>query len=187
MKQRVLFLLVLLPALVFAQSDKNQDIWKPFEFLLGTWEGQGEGKSGISSVRYEFQFIFSQKYLQMKTRAEFKPQEKNPKGEIHEDTGFISYDSMRKKHIFRQFHVEGFVIQYVLDHVSDSGKILLFVSEQIENAPPGMNVTLELRAIKANEMRLSFNLAMPGQELECFSLNSVKRINGTILKDLIKK
>jgi Domain of unknown function (DUF6597) len=32
------------------------------------------------------------------------PQEKNPKGEAHEDVGFISYDEAAQKLVLRQFH-----------------------------------------------------------------------------------
>ena len=33
----------------------------------------------------------------MRTKATFEPQEKNPKGEVHEDWGFFSYDRSKKK------------------------------------------------------------------------------------------
>jgi len=45
----------------------------------------------------------------MRNQSTYPPQAKNPKGEQHEDRGFISYDKARKKFVLRQFHVEGFV------------------------------------------------------------------------------
>lgn len=40
---------------------------------------------------------------------------KNKKGEIHEHLSFISYDKARKLLVLRQFHVEGFVNQFVFN------------------------------------------------------------------------
>ena len=44
---------------------------------------------------------------------------------------------MRKTFVFRQFHGEGFVNQYTLDSLSGDKKMLVFVSEAIENIPQG--------------------------------------------------
>ena len=48
----------------------------------------------------------------------------------------MSFDSVRKRIVFRQFHVEGFVNQYALDATSLPDR-LVFVSETIENIPAG--------------------------------------------------
>lgn len=39
--------------------------------------------------------------------------------------------------VFRQFHSEGFVNQYILDKKDSEMNELTFISEQIENAPEG--------------------------------------------------
>ena len=44
-----------------------------------------------------------------------RPQEGNPKGEIHEDIGFISYDRGAKKFSLRQFHAEGCINEFKLE------------------------------------------------------------------------
>jgi len=66
----------------------------------------------------------------------YPQQEKNPKGEVHEDLG-LSYDGKRKKFVLRQFHVEGFVNEYVEQEITADGKTLRFVTERIENIPDG--------------------------------------------------
>ena len=63
-------------------------------------------------------------------------QEKNPKGEIHEDEGWFSYDRARKRLVLRQFHVEGFMNQYVEDGESSPERVV-FMTESIENMPAG--------------------------------------------------
>jgi hypothetical protein len=174
MIKKILVMTVMLPALLMTQTEKKQDIWEPMKFLVGHWEGKGEGKSGISKVNHDFGFIMDGEYLQMRTKASFEPQEKNPKGENHEDLGFFSYDRTRKKIVFRQFHIEGFINQYVLEDTSGEGE-LVFTSEQIENAPPGLKAKLSFKRLNADGLEVSFELAFPGREFDCYSLNILKR------------
>lgn len=174
MKPKLLLTLIL-PIFLIAQSGQNTDVWGPLKYFIGKWEGQGEGRPGISKGYQEFCFVLSGKYLEVKNRSVFEPQERNPKGEIHEDWGFISYDQIRKKFVFRQFHVEGFVNQYVLETISDEGKTFVFVSEHIENIPEGFKARLTYKVINDDEFLQSFDLAGPGKEYECYSTGVMKR------------
>jgi len=173
--KRFLFVLLLFPTLVMAQEAEKESIWEPFKYFVGKWEGTGQGKSGISTITTEFAFVLSDKYLRVTNKAVFEPQEQNPEGEIHEDLGFISYDASRKKFIFRQFHVEGFVNQYVLDTLSANGKRLVFITESVENGPPGLQAKWVLTLVDDLEMHTAFSLAFPGQEFACFSENQLQR------------
>lgn len=159
----------------FAQEEKKEDVWLPFKFFVGKWEGTGKGEPGISKVEQEYQFVLNGKYLQVKNKSIYKPQEKNPKGEVHEDWGFISYDSIRKKFVLRQFHVEGFVNQYVLDSLFSDGKTFVFVSESIENIPAGWRAKSTYKILNENEFLEIFELAGPGKEFEVYSENQLKR------------
>jgi hypothetical protein len=175
MKKILLLILVLLPGLIIPQADKKKDIWEPFQFFIGEWEGKGEGKSGISKVEKNFQFIMNGKYLYLKTKAVFEPQENNPKGEVHEDWGFFSYDLSRKKFVFRQFHIEGFINQYVLESISDDGKTLVFDSEEFENAPPDWRARITYEIVDDDNLVESFDLATPGKDLQCYIRNFLMR------------
>lgn len=167
--------MLIFPVLLVSQTEKKQDVWLPFKFFIGTWEGTGEGKSGVSKVVKEFQFILDGKYLRMTTKANFEPQEKNATGEVHEDVGYISYDRSRKKFVFRQFHIEGFINQYVLDSFLDDGKTICWVSEKMENAPPSWKVELVYTIKDESTIEESFNLGMPDRDFECYNLNRLKR------------
>jgi len=46
-------------------------------------------------------------------------------------------------------HVEGFITQYVLEDITEEGK-LVFATEQIENAPPGLKARLTFRRLNAD-------------------------------------
>ncbi|MBU4204077.1 MAG: hypothetical protein KKD59_09065 [Acidobacteria bacterium] len=78
--KRIGLLFCLLPPLVFPQTEQKTDVWEPLRFLEGTWEGTGDGFSGQSVVEQSYTFILNGNFLQMQTRSEFKPQEKNPEG-----------------------------------------------------------------------------------------------------------
>ncbi len=96
-------------------------MWEDLNFFVGSWQGSGKGQPGISHVERSYQFVLNNKFLEVKNKSIWAPKIDNPEGEVHEDFGVISFDTARKSFIFRQFHVEGFVNQYVL-RLSLSGR-----------------------------------------------------------------
>jgi len=160
------------------ESAPQADPWAPFRFFVGSWEGRGEGGPGVSAGEQTFAFILRGAYLHVRNKAVFAPQEKNPKGETHEDWGVFSYDKARKTFVFRQFHVEGFVNQYVLENAPPDGKTFVFVTEAIENIPAGFKARLTYKVIDADTFEQTFDLAAPGKEFECYSKGVMKRKKG---------
>lgn len=171
MRKKILMIIVLLPVLVAAQTEKKAEVWQPLQFLEGTWEGHGQG----STVTQVFQFMWNNKFLQMKTKAVFATSEERPKGAIHEDMGLFSYDQSRKKFVLRAFYAEGYVNQYIMDDISEDGKTLTFVTEHVENAPQGTKAKLIFKIIADDEIEQSFHVAWPGREYSCYALNKLKR------------
>ncbi|UCG26251.1 MAG: hypothetical protein JSW55_09805, partial [Chloroflexota bacterium] len=107
------------------------DPWSFLRFFLGRWQGTGMGKPGESRVEREYKFILGGQFIQLYDRAVYEPQERNPEGEIHEEIGYFSYDKNRQKHVLREFHVEGFVNQYVLEEWDPDGRKIVFRTEAI--------------------------------------------------------
>jgi len=175
MRKMVLLIIILLPALLIAQAEKKQDIWAPLKSFVGKWEGKGEGMPGISKAMKDFQFIMNGKYLLLKGKSIYEPQKKNPKGEVHEDWGFFSYDQFRKKFVLRQFHIEGFIIHYALENIPEDGKTFVFVSEQIENAPPGWGAKVTYKFMDADTINEQFDLATSEKGFDCYIVNILKR------------
>jgi len=165
-----------LAAAAQAGQDRATDVWAPFRFFEGRWEGKGEGGPGVSRGKQTWEFMLRGRYLQVRNESRFEPQEKNPAGEVHEDFGIISYDKTRKTYVFRQFHVEGFVNQYISDGLNADGKTFVFVSEAIENIPPGIRARLTYRILDDNSFEQTFDLAAPGQEFACYSKGVMNRI-----------
>lgn len=170
-----LLLVMLLAVGAATQTNQKPDVWEPLKYFVGVWEGTIKGEPGQGICAREYQFALNGKFLQVKNKSTYAPQEKNPKGEAHEDWGMLSYDRARKKFVLRQFHVEGFVNQYVAETQAANGKTLSFISESIENIPAGFRARETYRILSADEFTESFELAEPGKAFEVYSETRLKR------------
>jgi hypothetical protein len=126
-------------------------MWTRFSYFIGLWKGSGQGKVGHSRVERQYEFVLNSKFLFVRNKSIYEPQDKNPNGEIHEDWGFISYDRTRETYIFRQFHTEGFVNHYVLNELTEENQAISFVTEGIENIPPGWKARETYRILGPEE------------------------------------
>ncbi|HKY28566.1 MAG TPA: hypothetical protein VJM12_11570 [Pyrinomonadaceae bacterium] len=167
--------LLLFAALSDAQTKPTVDVWAPMRFFVGEWEGTGEGKPGVSKTQREYSFVLNNKYIQVRNRSQYDPQPKNPKGENHEDWGMISFDRGRKQFVLRQFHVEGFVNQFIMTSSSSDGKTFTFTSESIENIPAGWRARETYKLVSADEFIEVFELAQPGKDFEVYVTNNYRR------------
>jgi hypothetical protein len=167
--------LLLAASTLLAQTKSAADVWQPMKYFVGQWEGTGKGKPGESKVRREYRFVLNGKFIQVQNQSEYAPQAANPKGESHEDWGLISFDKARKQFVLRQFHVEGFVSQYVTTSISDDGKTIIFTSESIENIPAGYRARETYKILSEDEFTETFELAGPGKEFEVYTENRLHR------------
>jgi len=151
------------------------DPLQPLAFLIGRWEGTSEGQPGAAKVQREYTRVLNSRFIRGQNQSVYPPQEKNPKGETHEDLGIFSFDTSRRRAILRQFHVEGFVNQYVADLDPQLGK-LVFTSEAIENIPPGWRARETYVVLGPEEFEQVFELAGPGKPFELYSRARLKRV-----------
>lgn len=170
------FLLLLVPALAFGQLSKQDSVWLPFKPMMGTWTGTSEGQPGKGIYERSYSQVLNKKFIEVRNKSTYAPSANNPKGEVHEDHGFISYDKSRKTFVLRQFHIEGFVNQYVLESRSTDGKTLVFVSESIENIPKGYRARETYQIVNENEFTETFELAEPGKEFQLYSKAVLRRL-----------
>jgi hypothetical protein len=152
----------------------QEDRWTPLRPLLGAWEGTSRGQPGQGTVRREYRLVLGDRFIEVQNTSTYPPQEKNPKGEVHEDRGFISYDTARKLFVLRQFHVEGFVNTYV---APPGGAPIVFTSEAIENIPAGFRAR-ETYRLEAGELVEVFELAEPGKDFAIYSETRLRRAGG---------
>ncbi|HKO99479.1 MAG TPA: hypothetical protein VJU86_20935 [Pyrinomonadaceae bacterium] len=173
--RKALVLLLLVPMIGLPQEQRKPDPWSPFTFFVGAWKGTGKGEPGLSQVERKYESILNGKFIRVAHKSIYAPQEKNPKGETHEDLGFISYDRSRKQFVFRQFHIESFVIQYRLESISENGREMVWISESIENVPAGYRARETHRIVSDSEFVEIFELAAPGKEFAVYSENRFTR------------
>lgn len=158
-----------------AQSTPPSDPFASVAFLIGRWEGTSEGQPGKGTLRREYERVLSGRYIRARNRSEYPAQEKNPKGEVHEDEGYLSFDRGRKKLVLRQFHVEGFVNQYVEDEGSTPTR-LSFTTEAIENIPPGWRARETYVVNGPDAFEEIFELAEAGKPFEVYSRAQLRRV-----------
>jgi hypothetical protein len=143
--------------------------------FVGTWQGTSEGQPGNGTVIREYRLVLGDRFVEETNRSSYPPQDKNPKGEVHEHRGFFSFDRAKKTVILRQFHIEGFVNQYALQPASKSG-VLVFVSEAIENIPQGFRARETYTFSGNDELEEVFEIAEPGKEFMLYSRARLKRV-----------
>ena len=173
---RALIIFALLTSLTFAQSDIVKEKWKPLNFLIGKWEGNGTGKFGDSKIEREYEYLMGGTYIIGKNTSTYEKQEKNPEGEIHDHWDIISYDKVRAKYVFRQFHAEDITNTFSLDSLNAANGNLEFESESIENFRKGWRAKEVYKIISKDEFIEIFYLASPGNDYTQFVKSSFKRI-----------
>src|SRR5688572_6502856 len=167
--------LLLAISLVAAQSPASADPWAPIAYLVGTWEGVTEGQPGKGTARRVYSRALNNRFIRVVHRNDYPPQEKNPKGEIHEDEGFFSVDRARNRIVFRQFHTESFVITYIETGQTTPDRIV-FESEGIENIPAGYKARETYVSLGTDAFEETFELAGPGKPFEVYSKTSFRRV-----------
>jgi hypothetical protein len=151
-------------------------MWEPLSFLIGEWEGEGSGQPGSGQYKRTYQLVLNDRYIFEHNKSTYPPQERNPSGEVHENWGFISYDKGRKAFIYRQFHMEGFVNQYILESHSPDFLTFSFVSESIENIPAGWRAKESYQVITPDEFIETFELSEPGKDFEVYTECHLRRV-----------
>lgn len=165
----ILFLLLFFPFVAAAQNAATTDPWTIFKPFIGKWTGEGSVESGKGSYVRSYQLIMNNNFLEVRNKTSYPPSTNNPKGEVHEDLGYFSYDRSLKTFRLRQFHIEGFVNEYLLDSISTDQKTLVFVTKSIENIPAGWRAKETYKILSDSQIEETFELAAPGKDYEVYS------------------
>jgi hypothetical protein len=158
-----------------AHQSAAADNLAPIAPFIGRWAGTSEGQPGKGTVERDYERALGSRFIRVRNRSTYPPQEKNPKGEVHEDEGFFSFDRARKRLLFRQFHIEGFVTTYVHDVEAKSGTVS-FTTEAIENIPPGYRARETYTMTGPDELEEVFELAEPGKDFTLYTRTRLKRV-----------
>jgi len=167
--------LLSLSSLVSASQSSGAANLASIQSFIGKWQGTSEGQPGNGTVAREYRLVLGDRFVEETNRSVYPPQEKNSKGETHEHRSFFSFDRARKTIVFRQFHTEGFVNQYVLQASTKPG-VLVFVSEALENIPAGYRARETYALIGNDEIEEVFEIAEPGKDFVLYSKARLKRV-----------
>jgi hypothetical protein len=167
---------VLLSLILATTLLAQQNVFEPLNFVIGTWQGTGSGfGNATSKISSEFNVMMGGKYIEIKNDSKFEPTDKKPEGENHIDWGMVSYDKSRKKIIYRQFNIEGYINQYVLNDSLTNDSKLVFETETIENFISGGKARWTVKKKSDNEIETIFDVSFPGKEFACYGTNILKR------------
>jgi hypothetical protein len=145
------------------------------ERLIGRWAGDAEGQPGKGKVERQYERVLGSKFILVRNRSVYLPQDTNPKGETHEDIGFFSFDAARKRVMLRQFHSEGFVNRYALDPSNTADRVT-FTTEAIENIPAGFRARETYVFSGPDHLEEIFEIAELGKDFEVYSRSRLERI-----------
>ncbi len=152
------FLFILAAVTGSAWGSADDDPWKPYEFLIGQWTGDGGGEPGKGSGEFSFAWDLQKKVLVRKNRADFPAAAGRP-ASSHEDLMVIyrGEDGGPGKAIY--FDSEGHVINYAAS-TSDDKRTLTFLSEAGAAVP---RFRLTYTKEKEDTVRIKFEIAPPGK------------------------
>lgn len=163
------------PAVLIGKQSTPTDPFERAGFLIGRWEGVSEGQPGKGTVQRAYTQILNSRFIRGHNRSVYPPQGKNPKGETHEHEDWLSFDRGRRRLVLRQFHIEGFVNQYVEDGESTAQK-LVFTTEAIENIPAGWRARETYLVHGPDEFEEVFELAEASKPFDVYSRARLKRV-----------
>ncbi|WP_321308837.1 hypothetical protein [Marinifilum fragile] len=172
--KKLLFALLFIPLIGMAQDQKLPEHFSCLEYFMGNWKSETTGKAGKGIGKQSFTTEMNGRYITLNAETKFDPSEKYPEGELHIDKGYISFDGFRKKIIYRQFNIEGYVNQFVLDNSKEG--VFVFETEAIENVPKGFRARITFEIVNENTFKEGFELAAPGKDYSGCIYNTWKRI-----------
>lgn len=182
MKRIITLFLILLSSSIFAQEKKKEEIkipprasFSPFKYLLGKWEGKGTGQPGNSTATVRYEFVLDSTFIKFEGKSVYKPQEKNPKGEIHRGLGLIGFDKIKQSYFVYIFHNESFVEQDSITFSTDSSEFYLH-SVNLTNIPEGWRSKSTFKKIDSKNYEQAFELAPPGKEFVIYVTNKMRKV-----------
>ncbi len=163
----VLGIIVIRAAAALAQTGETG--LARLNFMAGEWRGTSRGEPGEGKVQRVCSRVLNDRFIECRTTVTYPAQPANPKGEVHVERAFYSYDKSSRKLRLRQFHGEGFVNTYA------EAEPLSFVTVEIENIPAGWRARETYEHSSPDSWSERFELAEPGKDLRLYSATALQR------------
>jgi len=146
----------LMLTLCFGVRAFAQDPWRPFEFLIGDWVGEGGGGPGQGGGGFSLYFDLNKTVLVRKNFAEYPAQNDKPASR-HDDLTVIYLDESSKKPRAIYFDSEGHTIRYAVTVIANA---LVFESEAGEPLLPHYRLTY---TPSGDHVKGKFEIRSPGE------------------------
>lgn len=154
--QRLLLLVIFLPAILFAQQTDRAPNWEGWQFLIGEWKGEGSGDPGQGTGSFSFWPDLNENIIIRKNHAEY-PASKDRPAFSHDDLIIVHKEYDKTRAIY--FDNEGHLINYIV-HFSEDSSSLIFTSE-IKPVEPRFRLTYT--KVENGEVKINFEIAPPGK------------------------
>lgn len=143
----------------FYAQPVEKNIWKAYDFLIGTWEGEGNGQPGQGSGTVSFEYSLDKKVIIRKNHNEYPASNSRP-AFVHDDLSVYYLENNLYRAVY--FDNEGHVIHYSNNFSADSTSLVM-VSDINQGAPRYRFTYTKLEPLK---IRVTFELAPPGKPEE---------------------
>jgi hypothetical protein len=135
----------------------DDDVWEPYQYLVGDWVGEGGGRPGQGTGRFSFRWDLQKHVLVRRNIAEFPAAQGRP-AVVHEDLMVIHpAEKGAMKAVY--FDNEGHVIHYTVEPAKDRGT-LVFVSDPSPSTP---RFRLSYAKGQGDEVLIKFEMTPPGK------------------------
>ncbi len=138
-------------------KDSSTDVWKDWQFLIGEWVGDDNGKPGMGEGSFTFAPDLGGTVLVRRSSTSFPATDKRP-AFTHLDLLTVYFDPSGAA---KGFYVdnEGHTINYTATLSADKS-ILTFVSDSMPQMP---RFRLSYAKIAEGKVKVAFEIAPPGQ------------------------
>jgi hypothetical protein len=137
--------------------------------FIGTWRGSAQGQPGTGTVERTYAPILSGRFIEERNESRYGS------GEIHHHLAFWSFDRRRGRFVFRQFHEESFVNQFVAATADFVEGRLVVESESVENIPSGFRARETYIFTGDDAFEEIFEIAESNAEFALYSHNRFAR------------
>jgi hypothetical protein len=156
-----------------ALSQETSAAWKPFEMIMGEWEGGGAGKPGQGTGGYSLKPDLNGKILVRRNHADYPAQPGQAQSGAHEDLMIIYPPQGQGPYRAEYFDSEGHVIHYAVSF--PEGRIV-FTSD---GAASTMRFRLTYQKKPGGGLEIDFAMAPPNQDFRSYVSGTVTRKAGT--------
>jgi hypothetical protein len=143
----------------FSAQPAEKNLWKAYNFLIGTWEGEGNGQPGQGTGIVTFEYSLDDKIIIRKNHNEYPATSDRP-AFVHDDLMIYYMENNYTRSDY--YDNEGNVIHYSNNFSADSTSLVM-VSAINQGAP---RYRFTYTKLEPSKMKVTFEVAPPGRPEE---------------------